>query len=97
MAIRLVVQMRAIEGRGAELAAAAAERCRIVESEDGCEQFEIFRSALDPDKFTLLIQWRNQDALDAHNLLASKQPADVWTTLVSGTATREDYTLNRTR
>jgi len=97
MARRLVVQMHTKPGKGADLAAMAAERCLVVQQEDGCEQFEVFQSAVDPDKFTLLILWRDQAALDAHNALAANQPASPWTAALRDPGSREDYEYNRTR
>jgi len=64
--------------------------------EPGCEQFEAFRSVLDPDKLIVLERWSDQSALDTH--------AQVNTTRVQlnpelrvGRGEREDYTYNRTR
>jgi quinol monooxygenase YgiN len=34
--------------------------------EPGCEQFEMFRSVVDPDKLAILERWTDQAALDAH-------------------------------
>ena len=49
MPVRLVVTMRAKPGKGAALAQAMAGRCREAQQEPGCQQFEVFQSALDPD------------------------------------------------
>jgi quinol monooxygenase YgiN len=37
-----------------------------VMKEPGCEQFEMFRSVVDPDKLAILERWTDQAALDAH-------------------------------
>ena len=66
MAIRLVVSFNAAPGRGAELVQAYRERCPQIMEEPGCQQFEVFQSVLDPDRFTLLERWTDQAALDAH-------------------------------
>ena len=57
MAVRLVVTITAAPGKGAELAQAMKARCEECMKEPGCEQFEIFQSALNPDKLALLELW----------------------------------------
>jgi quinol monooxygenase YgiN len=47
MAIRLIVTITAAPGRGSELAELYKARCAEVRSEPGCEQFEVFQSAID--------------------------------------------------
>jgi quinol monooxygenase YgiN len=94
MAVRLVVTFTAEPGKGAELARAYRERCPQIMQEAGCEQFEVFQSVLDPDKFTLLERWTDQAALDAHaklNLTRAPVP------LRAGPGEREDYQYNRVR
>jgi len=54
MAIRLVVTITAVPGKGTQLAEAYRSRCAQVMKEPGCEQFEIFQSAVNPDRLTLL-------------------------------------------
>jgi quinol monooxygenase YgiN len=97
VSIRLVVQMQTRPEHGDEFFRLAAQRCRTVENEQGCEQFEVFRSALNPTKFTLLILWHDQASLDAHNALAKTQTPGPWGTLVDEPSVREDYIYNRTR
>ena len=46
MPVRLVITTYAKPGKGAELAQAMADRCRAVQQEPGCQQFEVFQSAL---------------------------------------------------
>ena len=48
MPVRLVITTYAKPGKGAELAQAMADRCRAVQQELGCQQYEVFQSALDP-------------------------------------------------
>jgi quinol monooxygenase YgiN len=43
MPVRLVITTYAKPGKGAELAQAMAERCRAVQQEPGCQQFEVFQ------------------------------------------------------
>src|SRR6266849_9540033 len=66
MPVRLVITTYAKPGKGAELAQVMADRCRAVQQEPGCQQFEVFQSALDPDTLVVLELWADQAALDAH-------------------------------
>jgi quinol monooxygenase YgiN len=96
MAVRLIVTITAAPGKGSDLAQLYKGRCADVMKEPGCEQFEVFQSAVDPDKLTLLERWKDQAALDVHskvNATRSPLPAE----LRLGTTEREDYTYNRTR
>ena len=96
MAVRLVVTITAAPGKGAELAEAFRARCAECMKEPGCEQFEIFQSALNPDKLALLELWTDQAALDAHaKLNATRQPMPAH--LRAGGGEREDYVYQRTR
>ena len=52
MPVRLVITTYAKPGKGAALAQAMADRCRAVQQEPGCQQYEVFQSAMDPDKLT---------------------------------------------
>jgi quinol monooxygenase YgiN len=97
MPVRLVITTYAKPGKGAALAQAMADRCRAVQQEPGCQQFEIFQSALDPDKLVVLELWTDQAALDVHaqvngivNLTAPFCTAPAWRgILVPGTPLRE--------
>jgi quinol monooxygenase YgiN len=51
-----------------------ADRCRAVQQEPGCQQFEVFQSALDPDKLVALELWPDQAALDVHAQVNATQP-----------------------
>jgi quinol monooxygenase YgiN len=96
MAVRLIVTITAAPGKGSELARLYKDRCADVMKEPGCEQFEVFQSAVNPDKLTLLERWQDQAALDVHakaNATRPPLPAE----LRVGTTEREDYTYNRTR
>jgi quinol monooxygenase YgiN len=96
MKIRLIVSINAVPGKGAELAQVFRQRCADVAKEPGCEQFEVFQSVLNPDKFTLLELWSDQAALDVHakvNLTRAPMPSG----LRAEGSSREDYQYNRTR
>ena len=96
MALRLVISMTAAPGKGAELAQAFRARCPEVMQEPGCQQFEVFQSALDPDRLTLLELWSDQAALDAHAKRNATRPP-LPEGLRAGAGEREDHLYNRTR
>jgi quinol monooxygenase YgiN len=87
--VRLIVQFVADTP---EIAAAAvteaAERCRRVQSEPGCIQFEVFRSALRPEAYVLLEHWESAEALAEHakGMAANPPPRNPGIRRV-----REDY------
>ncbi len=96
MAVRLAVTITAEPGKGNALAQIYRARCAEVMVEPGCEQFEVFQSALDPDKLILLELWTDQAALDVHaQVNATRAPLPPG--LRAGQGQREDYTYNRTR
>jgi quinol monooxygenase YgiN len=65
--VRLIVQFEADSAEVADQAVAeAAERCRRAQKEPGCIQFEVFRSALAPEKYVLLEHWESKEALAEH-------------------------------
>jgi quinol monooxygenase YgiN len=96
MAIRLVVTITAAPGKGSQLAQAYKARCADAMKEPGCEQFEIFQSAVNSDRLTLLERWADQAALDAHAKLNSTRPP-LLPELRVGSGEREDYEYRRTR
>ena len=96
MAVRLVVTITAAPGKGSELAQAYKARCEECMREPGCEQFEVFRSVLNPDKLALLERWSDQVALDAHAKLNATRPG-LRPELRVGSGEREHYQYNRTR
>ncbi len=96
MAIRLIVTITAAPGKGTELGQAYKARCAEVMKEPGCEQFEVFQSVVNPDKFALIERWTDQAALDAHARLQNTRPP-LKPELRAGPTEREDYTYNRTR
>ena len=94
MSVRLVVTITAAPGKGTELAQAFKARCAECMQEPGCEQFEIFQSAMNPDKLALLELWTDQAALDAHaKLNTTRPPMPAGLRLGSE---REDYSYSRT-
>jgi quinol monooxygenase YgiN len=97
MAIRLVLTITAAPGKGSELAQAYRPRCAEIMKEPGCEQFEVFQSAVNPDKLALLERWTDQAALDAHAQLNSTRTPLPPELRSEGRPEREDYQYNRTR
>jgi quinol monooxygenase YgiN len=64
-------------------------------TEPGCEQFEVFQSALDPDKLVLLELWADEAALEAHRQMnATRAPLPAG--LRTGKVEREDYAYSKT-
>lgn len=96
MAIRLIVTIAAVPGKGSELAQGYRARCAEIMGEPGCEQFEVFQSAVNPDKLVLLERWTDQAALDAHMKVNGTRPP-LLPELRMGATEREDYQYNRTR
>jgi quinol monooxygenase YgiN len=96
MAVRLVVTITAAPGKGSELAQVYKARCEECMKEPGCEQFEVFQSALNPDRLALLERWSDQAALDTHAKLNATRPA-LRPELRAGGGEREDYEYKRTR
>ena len=96
MSVRLVINITAVPGKGAELAQAMKARCLESQKDAGCEQFEVFQSALNPDRLALLERWSSQAALDAHAQLNRTRPP-LPPGLRQGDGEREDYEYNRTR
>ncbi|MGA8760436.1 MAG: antibiotic biosynthesis monooxygenase family protein [Stellaceae bacterium] len=96
MSVRLVVTITAAPGKGGELAQVFKGRCAEAMKEPGCEQFEVFQSALDPDKLVLLERWADQAALDVHAKVNTTRPPPP-SGLRVGNGEREDYEYKRTR
>jgi quinol monooxygenase YgiN len=97
MAVRLVVTLMAKPGQGAALAKAYGPRCAEAQKEPGCEQFEVFQSAIEPDKLVLLERWADQAALDVHAEVNRTRPPLAPELRSDAVAEREDYEYNRTR
>ena len=63
--VRVVVQFTAENPETAEKAfQGLVERCKAVQQEPGCLQFEAFRSGLSPEKYSLIELWESQEVLD---------------------------------
>jgi quinol monooxygenase YgiN len=76
MAVRLVVTFMAQPDKGEAFADAFAPVIKEVQQEKGCEQYELFRSAENPEKLVLLERWTTAEDLDAHlELLRGRGPS----------------------
>jgi quinol monooxygenase YgiN len=95
MPLRLVITLNAAPGKGAEFAEAFKGRCAEVATEPGCLQFEVFRSAVEPDKLVLLELWEDEAALAAHAKL-NQTRAPLPPGLRGPGAEREDYVYAKT-
>jgi quinol monooxygenase YgiN len=96
MAVRLVVSITAAPGKGAQFAQAFKGRCEESRKDPGCQEFEIFQSVLNPDKFALLELWDSPEALANHAKLQAARPP-LPDGLRHGAGEREDYEYKRTR
>jgi quinol monooxygenase YgiN len=66
MAIRHVITIQVAPGKAAEFATAFKVVQETALQEEGCEQYELFKSVDDPDKLVLLERWASQELLDKH-------------------------------
>ncbi len=96
MSVRLVITVNTLPGRSEEFAALMRERYREMRQEPGCEQFELFQSVDDPDRFVTLELWEDEAALAAH-ADANKARGPTSPNLRVDPGQREDYVYNRTR
>jgi quinol monooxygenase YgiN len=92
--VRLIVQFMADTKETADKAIEeAAARCKRVQNEPGCLQFEVFRSALQPERYALLEHWASKDDLAVHaqTMVANPPPRNPAISRV-----REDYEFQET-
>ena len=75
MSIRLVVTISAVPGKGSELAQAYKARCADAMKEPGCEQFDLFQNAENPDQLLLVERWADEASLAVHAELNRQRPA----------------------
>ena len=77
MAIRLIVPMRALPGKGEELIKFYQTRCAEVRLEPGCQEYEVFQSVADPDKMALLEMWDDEATLEVHQEVNRRRTMDL--------------------
>jgi quinol monooxygenase YgiN len=95
MSLRLIISINAAPGKGGEFAQALKGRCEEVVAEPGCEQFEVFQSAVDPNRLVLLELWADEAALEAHRQVnATRAPLPAG--LRGAPGGREDYVFSKT-
>jgi quinol monooxygenase YgiN len=75
MAIRLIVNMSAAKGKGEEFAKAFNANVPNVRKEPGCEEYALYRSTEEPDRFILVERWTTQQHLDEHGALLRSRPS----------------------
>jgi quinol monooxygenase YgiN len=92
--VRLVIQFTADNAEIADKAVGqAAERCKRVQQEPGCLQFEVFRSALHPERYVLLERWESKEALAVHAQGMASSPPQPTPGIKR---VREDYEYSET-
>ena len=93
MAIRILVTIDALPGKGAELARARAPRHAEARKEPGCEQFDLFQDTEDPDKLLLVERWTDEASLAAHAELNRQRP-QLGAELRAGPGKQERYAVD---
>ena len=94
MAVRVIVSIDALPGKGAELARARAPRMAEVRKEAGCEQFDLFQNTEHPDRLLLVERWTDEASLAAHAELNRQRP-QVGADLRAGSGGKaEHYTVD---
>jgi len=92
--VRLIIQFTADNAEIADKAIAqSVERCKRVQQEPGCLQFEVFRSALRPETYVLLERWESKEALAVHAQGMAANPPQPTPGI---TRVREDYEYSGT-
>ena len=92
--VRLIIQFAADSTEIADKAIEqSVERCKRVQSEPGCLQFEVFRSALNPAHYVLLERWESKEALAVHAQGMAANPPQATPGI---TRIREDYQYSET-
>ena len=75
MAVQVVVRSNVLPGKGDAFIAAWLPRLAEVRTESGCEQYEMFRSIEDPNRFVMVERWTDEPAFEAHRALNRTRPA----------------------
>lgn len=92
MAIRIMVSIDALAGKGSELARVRAERHAEVRQEPGCEQFDLFQNVENPDRLLLVERWTDEASLAAH-AERNRQRPQVGTELRAGPGRQERFVV----
>ena len=91
MALRLIVSIRAQPGKGDEYLAEALSHVASVRAEPGCEQYDYFRNAEDPDSFVLVERWTDEPLWQTHMELMRARPPRQGPPTTEGRPTLERY------
>ena len=67
--VRVAVHVKP-EGRDAFVAQLTKEHAEVPSRFAGCERFEAFASAIDPNSFLIYEEWASRDAFDAYKTSA---------------------------
>ena len=71
--VRLVINMHVVPGGAAEYAEAWIPQYELINNVQGCLQYELFRSTMQPDHLALLELWQDRATFDAHWLLQKRR------------------------
>ena len=93
MAVRVIVSIDALPGKGAELARVRAAHQAETRKEAGCEQFDLFQNVEQPDKLLLVERWTDEASLAAHAELNRGRP-QAGTDLRAGPGRAEHYIVD---
>jgi len=91
MALRLIVSIKALPGKGDEFIAEALSHVAAVRAEPGCEQYDYFRSAEDPDSIVLVERWTDEPLWQKHMELMRARPPRQGDPITEGRPTLERY------
>jgi quinol monooxygenase YgiN len=64
--LRIVATMNAPEGKADELRAVLESQVEPSRSEPGCLQYQLLENLENPNQFTFIEEWRDEEALNAH-------------------------------
>jgi len=90
VAVRVMVAIDALPGKGNELAKIRAAHHAEVRKEAGCEQFDLFQNVENPDRLLLVERWTDEASLAAHSKRNRQRP-QVGTDLRAGPGRQERY------
>jgi quinol monooxygenase YgiN len=96
MAIRQVITFNTQSGKGKDFAEGFAPIIAAVLEQPGCEQYEMFQSLMNPDKFVFLERWADQQSLDAalqRLYPGPDHPSMAFLQYIEGAPVREAYEI----
>jgi quinol monooxygenase YgiN len=81
--IRHIVTIQVAPGRTADFVAAFAPLQATSSHDPGCQQYELFIGATDPDRVVLLESWASQAALDDHMAMEQARDQSVMAAIIA--------------